>query len=201
RPRMWTNATTMGAISSKLAGMGLLRGAGAHDRRGRGRGPDAEIALSTPGLSWPGPLQQRRDRRRGPVVGVGAAEEALAGVMGQVDAAELPDELLDVEVGPQMPQFDGLAGEALQQAPPLRLHGSDLVADGAFDVVELEHRGRHRASARQARPGCPAEPVADQGLEAREAFRFGHRRLDDPRGEDAGHLIEQADLHLVLGAE
>lgn len=39
---------------------------------------------------------------------VNAAVEALGHVMGEVDPIELPEELIDVQISPQMPSRDGV---------------------------------------------------------------------------------------------
>ncbi len=156
------------APANCLRFMLVLRGEGRSDGAQRGTPPQGRLAEGSAtgrdGLLQAGtlaalglrPVHQGLEGRVGTVVGVGTAEEALAGVVAQVDAAQFPDELLDVEVGPEVPQLDGPAGEAFQHAPPLGLNLDDLVADGAFDVVELEHRGGRRTSAGQ--PCAGAQP-------------------------------------------
>ena len=62
--------------------------------------------------------QKRIDRGLGAHVGIGGAQETMRRVMGQVDAAEFPNELVDIKVVAQMPQVNRAANQ-LEQAPPL----------------------------------------------------------------------------------
>ena len=49
----------------------------------------------------------------GAAAGIGGAQESVSGVMGQIDAAELPDKLVDVEAAAQVPPRYGFAYESV----------------------------------------------------------------------------------------
>ena len=55
-------------------------------------------------------------------------------VMPQVNAAELPHELIDIEVAPQMPKIDRALNQIGQQAAPLIVGVNDPAASA--DVME-----------------------------------------------------------------
>ncbi|HEY6421349.1 MAG TPA: hypothetical protein VIX59_20310 [Candidatus Binataceae bacterium] len=44
-------------------------------------------------------------------VSIGSAQETMCGVMTQIDTAELPHELVDIEILPQVAQVDGAQNE------------------------------------------------------------------------------------------
>ena len=125
----------------------------------------------------------------------------MGGVMPEVDTAELPHELVHVEVSPKMSQVDGALNEFSQHEAPLTFHLEDFVPDAALDVVELKQSCCHRTASRQACALRPSEPVADQSLQAGKTFVSGHRRLDDVHHREFRHMREQFDLNVFLRSE
>ncbi len=122
-------------------------------------------------------------------------------MVAEINAAQLPNELRDVQIAAQVPPLHGLLNQSRQQSPPLAFHFEDLVPHRARDVVELEESGRHRAPSRQARPPRPAEPVRDQRLQPRQSLFGLHRRSHHARGGEFRGVLEQFDLHFFLGLE
>ena len=87
-------------------------------------------------------------------------------VMTQVDAAELPHKLVNIEVPPEMSEIDGALNEFGQREAPLSFHLEDFVPDAALDVVELEQSRCHRTAAGQTGALRPSEPIANESLQA-----------------------------------
>ena len=125
----------------------------------------------------------------------------MSGVMTQIDAAELPHELIHVELAAKMSERDRALNELGQREAPLTFHLEDLVPDAALDVVELEQAGRHRTSSRQTRALRPSEPVANQRLQAGKTFVGRHRRFDDMRHRELRHVRQQFDLDILFRSE
>src|SRR5205823_12867880 len=65
-------------------------------------------------------------------------QETVGRVVPEIDAAQLPDELLDIEVVPEVPQIGGALNEFDQKAAPLAFHLKNLLSDHALDVVRSE---------------------------------------------------------------
>jgi len=122
-------------------------------------------------------------------------------VMTQVNPGELPDELVHIEIAPQMPESDTAPDQLGQQAAPLRFHLEDLVSDLALDVVEFKQTGGYRTSSGQTGALGPSEPVANQRAQAGKAIAGGHRGLDDMGGRELRHMGEQFDLDVFFGSE
>jgi hypothetical protein len=122
-------------------------------------------------------------------------------VMPEIDAAELPHELVHIEVPPKMSQIDGAPNEFGQREAPLTFHLEDFVSDAALDIVELEQSCSHRTTSRQSRALRPSEPVANEGLQAGETFASRHRRLDDMRHRELRHMRQQFDLNVLFRSE
>ena len=122
-------------------------------------------------------------------------------VMTQVNAAEFPHELLDIEIATQMSNLDRSLNEFGQQSAPLTFHFQDFVPDPALDVIELEQTSRDRTSTRQPRAIRPSEPIANQRPQAREAFASRHRRRDHMRAGEFRGMRQQFDLNVFFGAE
>jgi len=122
-------------------------------------------------------------------------------VMTQINSAKLPHELVDIEIVTQVPQLDASLDESGERATPLVLQFKDLVPDLPLDVIEFEKTRRHRTSSGQPGALRPSEPIANQGLQAREAFGCTHRGLDDVRVRELRGMRQQFDLHLFFRAE
>ena len=122
-------------------------------------------------------------------------------VMPQVNARELPDELVHVEIAPQMPKINRAPDQLGQQATPFAFHLEDLVPDPALDVVEFEKTGGYGTSSGQAGALSPSEPVANQRAQLGKTLARGHRRLDDMGGRELRHMREQFDLDVFFGSE
>ncbi len=122
-------------------------------------------------------------------------------VMPEIDAAELPHELVHIEVPPKMSQIDGAPNEFGQREAPLTFHLEDFVSDAALDIVELEQSCSHRTASRQTRALRPSEPIANESLQARKTFVGLHRRLDDMRHREFPHMGQQFDLYIFLRSE
>src|SRR6267143_2465826 len=90
----------------------------------------------------------------------------MCGVMTQINRAELPDELVNLEILAQVSELDGALNEFDQHAAKLGFHFQNLVPDAAVNVIELEQTRGHRTAAGQAGALRPAEPVAHQRAQA-----------------------------------
>jgi hypothetical protein len=113
---------------------------------------------------WKGALEQRLKRDLGASVGIFGSKEAMRRVMAQVNPAQLPNELIDIQALAQVPAMDGLLNKLFQQGTPFAFHREDLISDRAFDVVEFEQSRGHGAAAREPGALSPAEPVLHQRL-------------------------------------
>jgi hypothetical protein len=122
-------------------------------------------------------------------------------VMPQVDATELPHELVNIEVPPEMSEIDGALNEFGQGEAPLTFHLEYFVPDAAFDVVELEQSCCHRTASREARALRPSEPIANQRPQAGQPFVGRDRRLDNMRHRELRHMRQQFDLNVLFRSE
>jgi hypothetical protein len=109
-------------------------------------------------------IDQRLKRRLRSSVRISCSKEPMGRVMTQIDSAELPHELVHIEILPEMSQVDGALNKFGQREAPLTFHLEDLVPHVALDVVELEQTGRYRTSSRQPRALGPSEPIANESL-------------------------------------
>ena len=78
--------------------------------------------------------------------------------MAEVNAAELPDELGDVQVGAQMSLRHRLAHEPFEHLNPPSLALHEVITDRPFGIVKLECGTVERAATGQPRTRGPAEP-------------------------------------------
>ena len=122
-------------------------------------------------------------------------------MMREIDAAQFPYELIDIQIAAQMSKFNGALNELGEKLPPPGFHLENLVADASFDVVEFEEARCDRASARQARALGPSKPAGKQSAQPRQTIVGAHRGGHDAALDEIGHVVEQLDLHLFLGAE
>ena len=122
-------------------------------------------------------------------------------VVPEIDAAQLPDELLDIEVVPEVPQIGGALNEFDQKAAPLAFHLKNLLSDHALDVVELEEPCRDGTAPRQSGSPSPSEPIANELSQAGQAVARRHRRVDHTRPGELRHVRQQFNLDGLLGAE
>jgi len=125
----------------------------------------------------------------------------MSRMMPEVDTAELPDELFDVEIAAKVLESDGALNQLGQQASPLSFHFEDLVPDAPLDVIELEQAGSHRTSSRQTRALGPSEPVANERLQPRKTFAGSHRRFENMHRRELCHMRQQFDLNVLFRPE
>jgi hypothetical protein len=135
------------------------------------------------------------------LIGIGGSKESMRGMVAEVNAAQFPDKLIDVEIAAEMAAIDGLANQAREQIAPFFFHGQDLIAHRAFDIIELEQSCGNGTSAGEPAALRPSEPALDQGLKARKPLGRGHRRPNHVNLGEIGHVAEQADLHVLFRAE
>ncbi|HEY6421348.1 MAG TPA: hypothetical protein VIX59_20305 [Candidatus Binataceae bacterium] len=83
----------------------------------------------------------------------------------------------------------------------MTFHFQDLVPDAALDVIELEQAGGHRTPSRQPGALRPSEPIANQRLQAGQAFASRHRWLDNMRHREVRHMRQQFDLNILFRTE
>ena len=121
--------------------------------------------------------------------------------MTQIDSAQLPHELVDIQVVAKMLYIDGTLNKVGQQAAKLALHFQNLAADAALDVIELEQARGDRTASGQACALSPSEPIANQRAQTRKAFARLHRRLDNVHCDEVRHMRQQFDLNIFFRAE
>jgi hypothetical protein len=134
-------------------------------------------------------------------IGIGSAQKSMRRVMPQVNSGQLPHELIDIEITPQMSKIDGALNELGQKAAPGAFHFQDLVPDPALDIIKLEQPSRDRTSSWQPGPLRPSEPIADQRPHARKTFARRHRRLDNMDRGELRHMRQQFYLDVLFAAE
>ena len=122
-------------------------------------------------------------------------------MMREIDAAQFPYELIDIEIAAQMSKLNRALNELGEKLPPPGFHFENLVADASFDIVEFKEPCSDRASARQSRALGPSKPVGKQSAQARQTIVGAHRGGHDAALDEIGHVVEQLDLHVFLGAE
>ncbi len=131
-------------------------------------------------------------------------KKPMRSMMAEIDAVELPDELLDIEVLSEMPLIDRLDNEPAQKAPPPGLHGKDFVPHRTIDIVQLEQPRRHRTLRRGA---PPAGPMPHQCRKQRSPAGAGLEPPPSPEQHltrswaNSSTWSSNPILHLVLGAE
>src|SRR6185369_1901293 len=102
-------------------------------RRVPGTVPGSVRPCTTRGASPAGrrhrACEERVEGRLRARVGVGGAQEAVRRMVAEVDAGELPNELLDIEVAPDVPQLHRAPDELDQEPAPFAFHLEYLVPD------------------------------------------------------------------------
>src|SRR5882757_6751071 len=122
-------------------------------------------------------------------------------VMTQVDTAELPHKLVNIEVAAKVPEIDGALNELGQRDAPLTFHFEDLVSDAALYVIELEQSRRHRTASRQTGTLRPSEPIANQRPQAWKTLTGSHRGLENMHRREFRHMRQQFDLNILFRSE
>lgn len=81
----------------------------------------------------------------------------------EVDAADFPDELINVEAAGQRSGRHGVPGQAPQQPTPFRFHRQQSHPHRllVFDIIELEEAGGDGTAAPEACRLGPAKPALD----------------------------------------
>jgi hypothetical protein len=131
-------------------------------------------------------------------IGVGRSQKSMRGMMAEINAAQFPHELINVQLAPQVSKLNRSLDELHQRLAPCGLHLEYFVPDPALDVVELEQTGSHRTPAWQPGPLRPSKPIPNQRAQSREPFRRRHRRPYHVFGYEFGHVIQQFDLYVFL---
>ena len=125
----------------------------------------------------------------------------MGGVMSQIDTAQFPYELIDVQSGSQVAKLDCPPDKLHQSTAPCSFHLEYLVPDPALDVVELEEPGRYRTSAGQPGSLRPSKPIPNQRAQSRETLGRSQRRPRHVFADELCHVIQQLDLDIFFRAE
>src|SRR5258708_3503862 len=152
-------------------------------------------------LGWNRAVDKSLERSLSPRVSIASAQEPMCGMMPQVDTAELPHELVNIEVAAKVPEIDCALNELGQRDAPLTFHFKDLVLGGASNAMDLKQSRRHRTSSRQAGTLRPSEPIANQRPQARKAFACLHRGLENMHRSEFRHMRQQFDLNVLFRSE
>ena len=131
-------------------------------------------------------------------IGVGGAQKSMRCMMAEINAAQFPNELIDVQFAPQVAKLNCPLEQLHQRVAPCGFHLEYFVPDPPFNVVELKQTGSHRTPAGKAGSLRPSKPVPHQRAQSREPFGRGHRGPYDVFGHELGHVIQQPDLHVFL---
>ena len=125
-------------------------------------------------------------------------DEPVRDVVIEIDRAQLPNELIDIERRAQV-----AGGERGQKRTPLRLQCHQALPDRVVvsGVVELEETSSDGTPSAQTGLLGPGQPPFEDGAEPRESLRRFHGRLDDGRLADAHRFVEQPQLHFGFRSE
>jgi hypothetical protein len=134
-------------------------------------------------------------------IGVGRSQKAMRGMMAKINAAQFPHELTDIQLAPQVSELKCPLNKLHQRMAPGGFHLEYFVPDPALNVVELEQTGSHRTPAWQTGPLRPSKPIPHQRAQPRKPFRHRHGRPHHVFGYEFGHVIQQLDLDVFLGAK
>ena len=121
--------------------------------------------------------------------------------MGEVDAAQFPDDLRGIGVGAKLAELDSALHQRFQHTAPVSFELDSMVTYLAIEIVEFKQSGGDRAPAPQPGPGRPAKPMLDKRPEPRQAIRGGQGRCNDVLSRYRRHAVKQVELQLRLRPE
>ena len=121
-------------------------------------------------------------------------KEAARYMVAEINAAELPNELLDIGAGGQVTRPFGRHDELAELLSPMLFELRGVGSDLSVDVIQLEQRRCHRTTAAQAGPARPAKPKIHDGGKPRQSLCRLHGRIDHDATGGLRHFIEEFDL-------
>src|SRR3954471_14241705 len=128
--------------------------------------------------------------------------EQLGGLLeDHADADELVGELVEVELGPEVPLLDGGAGGARDDVVPVALGAHQDVADRPGAVVVLMGEGHEEAASAAAVAVDPGEMEIEQAAHPRLAARLAERRRHHVLDEMVDGPLHHLDLQRLLRPE
>ncbi len=111
--------------------------------------------------------------------------------MIEINAAQLPDKLLQIEIGPKLAGGNCLFCSLRKESSPMFFHRKQALPNRIlkWNVIELEEAGSDRAAPLKARLRCPAKPAVNDLSQSFKTGRLAHSRLDKGGGSSSKHLF------------